>query len=93
MIGMVNFYTNSFEMPFISTVFLLIIIIEYFSKERMALPENKMFNRILILSFAQAVLDTAIQFVCATHTITEVSTSLYDIHVNCTLAESVGRDK
>ena len=79
MIGMVNFYTNSFEMPFISTVFLLIIIIEYFSKERMALPENKMFNRILILSFAQAVLDTAIQFVCATHTITEVSTSLYDI--------------
>ena len=79
MIGMVNFYTNSFEMPFISTVFLLIIIIEYFSKERMALPENKMFNRILILSFAQAVLDTAIQFICATHTITEVSTSLYDI--------------
>ena len=31
------------------------------------------------ISFIQAVLDTAIQFICATHTITEVSTSLYDI--------------
>ena len=79
MVGMINFYTNSFEMPFISTVFLLIIIIEYFSKERMDLPENKMFNRILILSFIQAVIDTIIQFICATHTLTEVSTSLYGI--------------
>ena len=79
MLGKIHFYTNSFEMSFISVVFLLILIIEYFSKERMELPENKMFNRILILSFIQAVLDTTIQFICATHTVAEVSTTLYDI--------------
>ena len=79
MLGKITFYTNSFEMPLISTVLLLILIIEYFPKERMKLAENKMFDRILILSIAQATLDTVIQFICATHTVTEVSTTLYTL--------------
>ena len=78
-LGKIAFYTNSFEMPFLSTVFLLMLIIEYFSKERMELSENKMFNRILILAFLQAAFDMLIQMICATHTITEISTTLYDL--------------
>lgn len=79
MLGKLTFYTNSFEMPLISTVLLLILIYEYFPKDRMKLAENKMFDRILVLSIAQALLDTVIQFICATHTVTEVSTTLYSL--------------
>ena len=45
----------------------------------MELSENKMFNRILILAFLQAAFDMLIQMICATHTITEISTTLYDL--------------
>ena len=79
LLGKLTFYTNSFEMPFLSTVFLLMIMIEYFSKKRAEIPENKMFERIMILGFLQASLDMVIQIICATHTITEISTNLYDI--------------
>lgn len=79
LLGKLTFYTNSFEMPFLSTIFLVMLIIEYFSKERAEISENKMFNRILILAFLQASLDMVIQLICSTHTITEISTNLYDL--------------
>ena len=54
-----------FEMPMLACIFLLILLIVYFSKERMKLPENNFFNIMLISSFVMSILDTFIHILCA----------------------------
>ena len=57
-----------FEMPMLACIFLLMLLIVYFSKKRVKLPENNFFNIMLISSFIMSILDTFIHILCAMNT-------------------------
>ena len=75
---MVTFYSTAFDLPLFAAVFLLILLIVYFSKERMQLPENKMFNNILIVSFIEAIIGALMQVFCAIHTVDQLTDVFYE---------------
>ena len=68
-----------FELPFVASIFLLILLLVYFIKKRVDFPENKMFSVILICSFIESVIDTFIHVICACHSFDIISTKYYGI--------------
>ena len=68
-----------FELPLLAAIFLLILMIVYFSKERMKLPENNMFNIILISSFIMSVLDTILHIICAANTFEDLNSRYFQL--------------
>ena len=68
-----------FELPLLAAIFLLILMIVYFSKERMKLPENNMFNIILVSSFIMSVLDTILHIICAANTFEDLNSRYFQL--------------
>ena len=54
-----------FEIPFVSTIFILLLSCVYFSKKKIGLLENKYYNFILIFSLLEAAFSTVAHIVCA----------------------------
>ena len=54
-----------FEVPLISLIFMIILVVIYFSKSNMNLPENKMYETILVASLFETIINTVIHFICA----------------------------
>ena len=75
---MITFYSTAFDLPLFAAVFLLILLIVYFSKERMQLPENRMFNNILIISFVEAIIGALMQVFCAIHTVDQLKDVFFE---------------
>lgn len=57
--------TYEFELPLVSLVFVIILAIVYFSKKKIDLVENKMYEKIIICSLIEIVINTVIHFICA----------------------------
>ena len=57
-----------FELPMVSTIFILLLNIVYFSRKKVNLVENKAFSAILIFSFIESFLDTIVHYICAIKT-------------------------
>ena len=68
-----------FELPLLAAIFLLILMIVYFPKERMKLPENNMFNIILVSSFIMSVLDTILHIICAANTFEDLNSKYFQL--------------
>ena len=75
---MITFHSTAFDLPLFAAVFLLILLIVYFSKERMQLPENRMFNNILIISFIEAIIGAVMQIFCAIHTVDQLKDVFFE---------------
>ena len=54
--------TLEFELPLVSTVFLTILSIVFFSKRKIALKENSIYGVIVIFSLIVSILDTILHF-------------------------------
>jgi len=68
-----------FELPLVSFIFLLILNIIYFSKERVDLPENKLYKVMLICSLAEALIDTVIHLICSVNTFDVIVGTYYPL--------------
>lgn len=68
-----------FELPLISFIFILIIFIVYFSKEKISLVENKTYEVILIASLFSSLTDTIIHIISARKTLDILNTKYYNI--------------
>ena len=66
-----------FELPLVSLIFLLLLLGVYLFKERIKLPENKMFNVILICSILEAFFDTVIHFICSVYSFSYIQSHYY----------------
>lgn len=61
-----------FEIPLVSLIFIAILNIVYFSKQKIFLPENKMYEVILICSFIETFIDTIIHFICSVNSFADI---------------------
>ena len=66
-----------FELPLVSTIFLFLILVVYFFKERKNLVENQLYNSIVICSFLASFYDTIIHLICSYNTFDIISTKYY----------------
>ena len=72
-------YFNSleFELPLFSFIFILLLMIFYFSKRKLDLIENKTYEVILVSSLVAAFLDTTVHFISAFTTFEMLNTVFY----------------
>ncbi len=68
-----------FEIPFVSTIFILLLFFVYFSKKKINLLENKYYNIILIFSLVESLLSTAAHCLCAYYDNIVILTEYYSI--------------
>ena len=67
-----------FEVPLISLIFMIILIVIYFGKTKINLPENKMYETILICSLFEIIINTVIHFICALTDFNTLNIVYYD---------------
>lgn len=77
-----------FEIPLVSLIFILILNIVYFTKERADLEENKPYKVILISSLIIALIDTIIHIICSLNTFESIVNNYYALlnYLNKTLS-------
>ena len=68
-----------FEMPLVSTIFVLILGIVYFSKPKINLLENKYYSIIIILSFIECLLSLFAHLITALNSYDIVINQYYDV--------------
>lgn len=68
-----------FEIPLVSLIFILILNIVYFTKERADLEENKPYKVILISSLIIALIDTIIHIICSLNTFESIVNNYYTL--------------
>lgn len=61
----VIFMSLEFELPLAALMFIIILLIVYYSKPKIRLIENKMYEIILVLSSIVIIVDTYIHFLCS----------------------------
>lgn len=66
-----------FELPLVSLLFIILLNIIYFGKDKILLPENKFFEIILVTSLIETILDTIVHFICALHSFDVVQNQYY----------------
>ena len=69
--------TYEFELPLVSLVFVLILAIVYFSKKKVNLLENKMYEKIIICSLIEIIINTIIHFICAFNSFEIIQSKYY----------------
>lgn len=74
-----NFLSMEFEIPLVSLIFILFLIIIFYSKKRVDLIENKFFEVILIASFVSAIFDTIVHIISALYSYELLITKYYFI--------------
>ena len=60
-----SFISMEFELPLVSCIFLILLCWVYFSKRKISLVENKMYEVILIFSLMASIFDTILHFICS----------------------------
>ena len=60
-----NFLSMEFEIPLISFIFILFLLISFYSKKRVNFVENKTYEVILITSLISSLLDTIVHVMSA----------------------------
>ena len=68
-----------FEVPLVCLIFMVLLIIIYFSKRRVNLAENKMYESIIVFSFFEILINTIIHFICALNPFDVVVSVYYDL--------------
>ena len=68
-----------FELPLMSLIFMLLLSVIYFSKEKINLVENNMYKKIIIYSLIEVFLNTVIHFLCAFNDFSVISTTYYPL--------------
>jgi len=76
------FHSLEFEIPLVSFLFILILCINYFSKKRIKLVENKTYEIILISSLLASFFDTIVHIISALNTL-EIIKTKYFVFINC----------
>lgn len=66
-----------FEIPFISFLFIIMLIIVYMSKEKINSIENKIFKIMLLSSFIEILLDFYVHMLCSLNTFETITSPLY----------------
>ena len=74
-----NFLSMEFEIPLISFIFILFLLISFYSKKRVNFVENKTYEVILITSLISSLLDTIVHVMSALTTYDVLSTKYYVI--------------
>jgi len=74
-----TFLSMEFEIPLISFIFILFLMISFYSKERINFVENKTYEVILITSLISSLLDTIVHVMSAVTTYDVLSTKYYII--------------
>ena len=72
-----KFLSMEFEIPLVSLIFILFLMIIFYSKKRVDLVENKVFEIILITSFISAVFDTIVHIISALYSYEVLITDHY----------------
>ena len=72
-----NFLSFEFEVPLVSFIFILILAIIYFPKEKITLIENKMYECILVLSLISAFIDIVVHILGSLYTMEVLNTQYY----------------
>ena len=68
-----------FELPLFASIFILMLMIVYFSKRKINLIENKTYEIILIASFVSSLVDTAVHIFSSWHTLENLQNKYYYI--------------
>ncbi|MBQ7105066.1 MAG: response regulator [Bacilli bacterium] len=68
-----------FELPLVSIIFIVMIMVVYFMKKRLNLIENQMYVVILWSSLVAAIIDTACHLLCAVSSFEEITGKYYQI--------------
>lgn len=66
-----------FEIPFISFLFIIMLIIVYMSKEKINSIENKIFKIMLLSSFIEILLDFYVHMLCSLNTFETITSPSY----------------
>lgn len=66
-----------FELPLFSFIFILMLLILYFTKPKIKLIENKSFEIILICSLIESVINVVIHFICSLYDFDVIVTEYY----------------
>ena len=72
-----NTLSLEFEIPLVSFIFIVLLAIVYFSKKRVLLVENKMYDEIIIASILSSFVDTLIHFISAYSTLDDLNGKYY----------------
>ncbi len=72
-----NFKSLEFELPLFSLIFLLMLLLSYYSKERLNIIENKYYSRILIFSIIEVFLSTVVHIICSLNDFNVILNSYY----------------
>lgn len=72
-----NFNSLEFELPLVSFILIVMLVIVYFSKKKVPLLENKAYEVILITSLMSSAVDTIIHIISATNTLESLNTIYY----------------
>ena len=73
----ITLYSMEFEIPFISFLFIIMLIIVYMSKEKINSIENKIFKIMLLSSFIEILLDFYVHMLCSLNTFETITSPLY----------------
>ena len=68
-----------FELPLVSLIFIVILSVVYFSKKKIQLIENKMYEVMLFASLMSSIADTIVHFISAHSTLYELNNKYYYI--------------
>ena len=71
------FKTLEFELPLFSFLFILLLLFVYFSKRKINLIENKMYDVILVSSLVASFSDTIVHIVSAMNTMDALNNEWY----------------
>ena len=74
-----NYFSLEFEIPLVSFIFIIILNINYFSKKRIQLIENKMYEIILIMSLIISSVDTFVHIIGAYNTLDIIYLKYFNI--------------
>lgn len=72
-----NLNSLEFELPLVSFILIIMLVIVYFSKKKVPLLENKAYEVILIISLISSAVDTVIHIISATNTLEALNTTYY----------------
>ena len=73
----IELYSMEFEIPFISLLFIIMLIIVYMSKEKISSAENKIFRVMLTASFIEILLDFYVHMICSLNTFETITSLMY----------------
>ena len=72
-----NIVSLEFELPFVAFIFIAMLTVVYFLKQKVSLVENKMYEKILVASFLSSIVDTIVHFISAYSNLEDLNSKYY----------------